>query len=68
MRTAAGYIFTCKTCDIPHLLVVGEPHDGIRVPCYTQDDTIETYKKKDFTFWHGFLDAYTSCMVQEAKD
>ena len=68
MRTAAGYIFTCKTCKKPHLLVEGEPYNGIRVPCYAQEDKIETYKKKDFVFWHGFLDMYTSRMVEEAKN
>jgi len=67
VRTAAGYLFKCKTCGTPHLLVSGKVRDGIRVPCYIHEDKVEEYKQEDFSYWHGFLDIFTSCMV-EAKD
>lgn len=65
-RTAAGYVFKCKVCGEGHLMTKGEPHDGIRVPCYLYEDKIRSYKKNDFEFWHGMVGLF-ACMV-EAED
>ena len=65
-RSAAGFRFTCKACGVPHLLISNNMHDGIRVPCYIDEDKIETYEERDFVLWHGFVDMF-SCIVY-AKD
>ncbi len=65
-RTAAGYAFRCKVCGYGHLMTNSEPHDGIRVPCYINEDEVRTYNKDDFEFYHGIVGMFT-CMV-EAKN
>lgn len=64
-RTAAGYAFKCKVCGYPHLMTNSEPRDGIRVPCYLEEDKVKSYDKKDFKFYHGMVGMF-ACMV-EAK-
>ncbi len=65
-RTAAGYAFNCKVCGCAHVLVEGEPHDGIRVPCAWEEDKIESYDKKDFRYFHGMVNLLLG-LVKEAE-
>ena len=66
-RTYAGFLFKCKECGEMHLLDMGEPHKGIRLPCAKKDYAYNSYDEKDFNYWHGcYWDVY-DILVQEIK-
>ncbi len=66
-RTAAGYVFQCKECGEAHLMTEGDPHDGIRVPCFFDENKVRTYYEDDFEYWHGMVGLFT-CMVEAQEE
>jgi len=52
-RTISGFSFVCKACYYKHLLIDGNPHDKICVPCAKDEKIVKEYDEMDFEPFYG---------------